>query len=186
MKKLIILLLFFVAFTSCRSVKRTTEKNTATTAVEKTDTSKDSVTVTKISEKIDESVSLSLRTNNKIVDSIIRSRLKGFQTAKKSGGNAFSASFDYDKLALEIKAAVAESVQSKTDVNTDTSFEKSFTEKTDEYISKKIRSIPVWVYILLGLYFLPKIILGVQSVLNPVQALIKKWPRLGSNTRPEN
>lgn len=180
MKKLIILLLCVVSFASCRSVKRTAEKTTTTSAVEKTDTKTDSVNVTKISEEIDEKVSLSLRTNNKVVDSILRTRLKGFETAKKSGGNSFAARFDYDKIALIVDAAVAESINTKTDVVKDTTSEKSFTEQTDEYISKKIRSIPIWVYIVLGLYFLPNIIAKVQGIINPVQTLFRKWPRPGS------
>lgn len=150
--------------------------------VDKKETTKDSVNVTKISEKIDEKVSLSLRTNNKVVDSIIRTRLKGFVTSKQSGGNSYAAKFDYDKMVLEIKAAVAESVNTQTDVVTDTTSEKSFTEQTDEYFSKKIRSIPIWVYILLGLYFLPKILAGVHALINPVQGLISRFRNKGGTT----
>jgi Fe2+ transport system protein B len=180
MKKILIIIACVSFFTSCRSVKTSTEKSKETTAVEKTDKASDSTNITKISEKIDETVSVSLRTNNKVVDSILRNRLKGFQTSKRSGGNSYAAKFNYDELSLEIDAIVAESMKELIASNTSTESEKSFSEKTDEYFSKKIRSIPIWVYILLGLYFLPKILAGVHAILNPVQTLIKKWPRPGS------
>lgn len=172
-----------LAFTSCRSVKTTSEKNKTTAIVEKLEVKKDSTNITKISEEIKENVSLSLRTNNKVVDSIIKQRLKGFATTKTSGGNSYAAKFDYDKMVLDISAVVAESINETSTTDTSKESEKSFTEQTDEYFSKKISAIPFWIYILVALYFLPKIIAGVTAIINPLQTVIGK---VASATRPKN
>lgn len=183
MKKIILLFICVISLASCRSVKRVTEKSSASKAVEKTETVKDSTNVTKISEAISDDVAVSLRTNNKQLDSIIKERLKGFSTSKQSGNNSYSASFDYDKMALIVKGIVGASIESNTATNNDTKTEKSFTAQTDEYFSEKIKRIPIWVYILIGLYFLPKILAGVTAVINPVQSIIVKAANLG---KPKN
>lgn len=172
MKNIIFLLSIILILGSCRTVKTVSDKSKVSESVETKETKKDSTNITKISEQIKENVSLSLRTNNKVVDSIIRQRLKGFQSSKKSGGNSYSAKFNYDKMVLDIKAEVAESISSNLTTNSEATSTKTFEEKTDEYFSKKISRMPFYVWILLGLYFLPKILAGITAIINPVQTLI--------------
>jgi Fe2+ transport system protein B len=172
--KRISILIILALFCSCRSVKSVKEKTTDTKTTEKTDIRRDSSNIKEISKGINDNISLSLRTNNKVVDSILKSRLKGFMTSKKSGDNSYSAKFDYDNMILDIEAIIAQSSKEKITTDSDTKTEKSFEQTTDEYISKKIKSIPIWVFILIGLYFLPKILAGVNSIINPIQTIITK------------
>ena len=177
MNKAAVIFILFILF-SCRSVKSASEKSTVSELTAITEITKDSTKVTKISEAIADDFAFSLRTNNKELDSIIKQRLKGFSTSKQSGNNSYSASFDYEKMALIVKGIVGPSIESETSTNSDAKSEKSFSQQTDEYFSKKIKSIPIWIYILVGLYFLPKIIAGITAILNPMQTLIGKAANL--------
>ena len=138
---------------SCRSVKTVSETNKETKTTEKKEIKKDSVNLTSVNKAIKDNISVSLRTNNKVVDSIIKQRLKGFISKKTSGSNSYEASFDYDKMVLDIATLIGETKDTNTETNTEQTTEKTFEEKTDEYISKKIRAIPWWFYALVIFWF---------------------------------
>lgn len=172
MKKYIIIISFFL-FCSCASKKTHFLKNEKTIS-EAVTTKKDSIKTKEVSRKIEDNFSVSLRTNNKLVDSILKERLKGFVSKKTSGTNSYSAKFNYDKMVLDIATLVGETQNTNTETSTDILSEKTISETTDEYIKEVKKRIPFWVYIIAIIYFLPSIIEKIQFIINPLYGILKK------------
>jgi hypothetical protein len=174
MKKTIYTILIALILSSCGIAKKVTKESTSNvTKTEKVEKTKDSTSVTEISRGINENISLSLRTNNKVVDSILKSRLKGFTSSKKSGGNSYSAKFDEEGMMLNIEALIEQSINERKSTNKDTKSEVNFTSEIDSYFSQKIDKIPWWFWAIVVLYFLPKILNGINTITNPVLTILK-------------
>jgi hypothetical protein len=184
MKKAIhILVTFLLVLTiwSCRSVKTVSETNKETKTTEKKEIKKDSVNTTVINKPINDVFTIPVvksNTNNKAKDSIINAKvdeiLSKLNTTKKSGNNSYKLYYDLDKRFVELQALIGETKDTNTETNTEQTTEKTFEEKTDEYISKKIRSIPWWFYALVIFWFFPQILARVQTVINPISSFLKK------------
>ena len=175
MKK-IILILTLVIFTSCASTKKSTYKSDKT-HTEFSEVNRDSTNVKEISKAINDNVSVSLRTNNKVVDSIIKQRLKGFVSSKTSGSNSYSAKFDYDKMVLDIASIIGETENNTTNTTLDTKTEKTVSETTDEYIKEVKKRIPFWIYIVAVIWFLPNILEKIQMIINPLSILLRGFKK---------
>lgn len=173
MKILYIILIAFL-LVGCLGQKKVVEKNHDVKQTEITTVKKDSSNVVETNKEIVDELKVSLKTNNKQVDSIIRERLKGFKTSKISGSNSYKAEFDYDELALSMYALVGETQNQTTATTTNTDIEKTFEERTDEYIFKKVTAIPWWLIAIAVFWFAPQIISRVQMIVNPLSAFIKK------------
>lgn len=103
--KLTFLLLSIVLLVACAS-KKTLVKVDKTKIVRSTIIEKDSIYKEVKTLPIKDSVFISLKTNSKIVDSIVRLKLQHFYTTKTSGANSYSASFDTLKKGLKIITSI--------------------------------------------------------------------------------
>tara|TARA_R110000782_G_scaffold133638_1_gene225996 strand:- start:664 stop:1191 length:528 start_codon:yes stop_codon:yes gene_type:complete len=175
MKKTI-LILTLVIFTSCGSTKKSIFKSDKT-QTEFKEVNRDSTNVKEISKAINDNVSVSLRTNNKVVDSIIKQRLKGFVSRKTSGSNSYSAKFDYDKMVLDIASIIGETENNTTNTTLDSKTEKTVSETTDEYIKEVKKRIPFWIYIVAIIWFLPNILDKIQMIINPLSILLRGFKK---------
>jgi len=174
-----ILLVFLLVLTisSCRSVKSVSKTNKQTTSIEKIEFKKDSINTTVINKSIDDAITIPVvksNTNNKVKDSIINAKvdeiLLKLNTSKKSGNNSYRLNYNTEKRLLELEAKVGETKDTNTDTKIEEITEKTFEEKTDEYISKKIK---LWFYALVVFWFFPKILARVQTIINPISAILK-------------
>ncbi len=135
---------------------------------------KDSLKVVDRSLAINDKILLSLKTNDKKIDGLIRLRLKGFNTQKTSGKNRYSAKFDYDKLAFSIATIIGETkstnVETKNERNT-----KEDTKQSDyEYFYTRIKVVPWWLWGLIAFWLLPQIIDRIRFFVNPFKMLFKR------------
>lgn len=168
MKKLVFTLITIAILTSCAGSKQVSRNNRITTDTEKVEVINDSSFVQKKFEKetaivtapIEKENTISLQTTDELVNQKINKALRNFKYIEKSGKNTITAQYDEATMQLIFKAFVAgkESVTKETTsdiiINTDKQqvTEKTFEEKTDEYMYKKIRVIPWWVWV--AFYFL--------------------------------
>jgi hypothetical protein len=171
--KQIITLILIVLLTSCSTFKETAKTSELRTSEVKS-LKTDSLNTTTVNSAIADNFSFSLRTNNKVVDSILKERLKGFNSTKTSGKNTYQAKFDYDKMVLDIAALVGETVSTNVSTNKESTSATTFEEKIDTYVSKKIKGIPWWVYALAAFWFLPQILERIMLLINPVKTILKK------------
>jgi uncharacterized protein YycO len=181
--KLIYLIIILILLTSCLGTKKVFENNTSKKSTEKTEIKKDSSNVVEknksISDKLDLSVPKTKTDDlefNKRVDSKVDEILAKLNTSKKSGDNSYKLYYNLLKRQIEFEAKIGETKNETKETNSSEVSEKSFEEKTDEYISKKVSSIPWWIYVLLLFWFSPQIIQRVQSIINPISGMIKKTP----------
>ncbi|TDQ22746.1 hypothetical protein [Tenacibaculum caenipelagi] len=81
---------------------------------------KDSIYLKVTSLPIEDTFFIGLKTNNKVVDSIINLKLSGFSTSKSSGKNKYSAKYDSIKKGFEISTTVQGSSDTEKHTNTNT------------------------------------------------------------------
>lgn len=162
MKNLFYIILIALC-TSCLGTKKVVENTTAKKEMQKKEVKKDSSNVVEKNQEISDQISLSLRTNNKKVDSIIRQRLKGFNSSKKSGSNRYNAVFDYEKMALNIAAVIGATQNQTITTDSNTNTEKSFEERTNEYIKKRITTMPWYLWVVIYFFFLDGKIVGILA-----------------------
>lgn len=180
MKKLVLLCIVLL-LSGCRSVKSTQDTSSVTKQSEKKEVKSDSFSKIQtngaIKDKIVTVVPKS-ETNNARLDSLVDAKvdriLKMLNTSKSSGGNNYR--FEYDKLSRELRAyfELAETKNELMATNNSETTETSFEQKTDEYIKQKIKAIPFWIYIVIGLWFLPQIMQRVMFVVNPIAGVVSK------------
>ncbi|MGV3695490.1 hypothetical protein [Flavobacterium sp.] len=181
--KNIIYILIAICFSSCLGTKEISKTDTNTKQSDKTEINNDKKSEVNTNQAIDDKFNIPVRSNDEAVNEAIRKAFRDFGYNKQSGSNSTNMTFDPDLMAFKIANYIGET-QNKTDTSTsDTKIEKSFEQITDEYLSKKMKLIPWWVYVIVGLYFLPKIIEGVTAIVNPVSSLVvklKKGNTIGS------
>ena len=182
MKKTILTFLLALTLCSCRSVKTLTKANKQTTTTAKTEFKKDSINTTVINKSIDDALTIPVtksNTNNKLKDSIINAKvdeiLSKLNTSKKSGNNSYKLYYNLEERFVKLQASIGETKDRSTDTKTEETTEKTFEEKTDQYIIKKIRSTPWWVYTLVVLWFFPQILQRIKTIINPISFIVKKW-----------
>lgn len=174
MKKTIIIILLVLLFSACGTFKSAKETSSQIKQTEKREIKQDSLNLTTINKTIDDQVVVSLRTNNAVVDSIIRERLKGFSSQKTSGSNSYKATFDYEKMMLHIATLVGETKNTQTATHKEQTQENTFEKQTDAYISRKVKAIPWWFWLLVVFWFLPQITERISLVLNPLKGFFKQ------------
>lgn len=169
-------ILFFVLvlLTSCVGQKKVVKKAQSKETVKQVFVKKDSVKTIDRNLAINDKILLSLKTNDKKIDSIIRLRLKGFETQKISGKNYYKATFDYEKLALSIATVLGETKNTNIKKNTESKADTTNTSTDTEYFYKKIKVVPWWLWVFLAVVFLPQIISRLELIINPLKAFFKK------------
>lgn len=175
MKKLLIILCVFITFSSC-SVLKETKKNSTTKETESSTLVKDSISNKETSLPINDRVVINVpKTDNAELMEMFRLFAQQFNTSKTSGSNSYTSRYDEEKNQVVIDFVVAATEKLQTISNKETSSEKTIEQQTDEYIEKKIKRIPWWVWALAAFWFLPSILQRVQLVLNPLASLLKRF-----------
>lgn len=177
----IIFLLLVLVTSSCSTLKTEAEKNRETKETKLSEKSKETSLETEKSKAINDKSVIPVQNSdtgnrdfdaevNRAVDRI----LAGLNHQKSSGDNGYELYYDLIKRELQFRATIGETSNSKEKVAEKENTEISFEQKTDQYLSKKIRQIPWWIYLLAALYFAPKILEGVAAFTNPIIRLINK------------
>ncbi|MBS9775011.1 MAG: hypothetical protein KGV59_07660 [Tenacibaculum sp.] len=169
----IIMLFTVILLVSCIGQKKVIKQNHELKTTTETVLKKDSSKVVDRSLAIKDNMLLSLKTNDKKIDSLIRQRLKGFSTEKTSGKNHYTAKFDYDRLALSIASVIGETKSVVTDKNIEKDTKQETEEQNTEYFFKKITTIPWWLWGLISFWLLPQIIERLKFFLSPIKTLFK-------------
>ena len=146
--------------------KKVTETNKETTLIEKTEIKKDSTSIEIVSKKIDDSIIIEVPVSDPEVDAKIDEILSKLNMSKSSGDNSYR--FYYDSKLRELRAEfeIGETKDSEVIKSEETVSEMSFTEKTDEYISKKIKTLPWWIW-LIGIWLIRKHIINIIGIFVP-------------------
>ncbi len=166
MKKLILLFLVVIT-TSCLGSKKVLESNKETNTKEKTEVKKDSVSNTTTNAEIKDRIVINVpETDNTELMEMFNSLLHRLNTSKTSGSNSYQMRYDEETKQLIADIKVAATKFQDTKVTSDTTKEKSFEEKTDDYISKKIKTIPWWLYGIAA-FLMRKHILAILSFFIP-------------------
>lgn len=171
MKKLLIISTLFISLFSCTGAKKIFQKNSSTkeTTTEKTD----SISKVETSLPIQDRIVVNIpETDNSEINMMFTELLRRLNTSKTSGSNSYNLKFDEETKQLIADIKVAASKVSETKTNSQT--EKSFEQKTDEYISKKISQIPFLVWLGLIFWFLPQILSRLQLIISPISGFIKR------------
>lgn len=177
----ITLILLVLVTSSCSTLKTEAEKNTKTKETNLSEKSKETSLETEKSKAINDKSVIPVQNSdtgnrdfdaevNRAVDRILAS----LNHQKSSGDNGYELYYDLIKRELQFRATIGETSNSKEKVAEKEKTEKSFEQTTDEYLSKKVKQIPWWIYVLLILYFAPKILEGVAAFANPIIRLINK------------
>lgn len=171
MKKLLIILLIICS--SCTGYKKIANKKSTTNTVEKSEVKKDSASNTTTNQEIKDRIIVNVpEANNKETKRLLDAVLKQLNTSKISGTNSYTSKYDEETRELVIDFIIGQTQNKETSTNKEQSSEKSFEQKTDEYIYKKIVAIPWWVYVIAFLYFL-KPILNFVSMFFPQIRTVK-------------
>lgn len=177
MKKLLIILCVFISFSSC-SVFKETKKNTSTTQKETSSSVKDSISNKETSLPINDRVVINVpKTDNEELKEMFKLFAQQFNTSKSSGSNSYTSRYDEEKNQVIIDFVVAATEKLQTISNKETTSEKSFEQQTDEYIEKKIKRIPWWVWALTAFWFLPSILQRLNLILNPASAFFARFKK---------
>lgn len=181
MRKSILSLLIIIFFSSCLGSKKIVENSSIKKTTEKSEIKKDSSNVVEknksISDKLDLVVANSKTADaefNKKVDAKVDEILAKLNTTKTSGDNSYKLYYNLLKRQVEFEAKIGETKNETKETNLSEVSEKSFEEKTDEYISKKINAIPWWIYAILIFWFAPQIINRVKSIVSPISMIFKR------------
>jgi signal recognition particle GTPase len=180
MKKYLALIIAF-SFIGCGTMKTNSEKNKSTKETNLSEKSKDSSHITEKNKAINDKSVIPVQKSdtgnrdfdaevNRAVDRILAS----LNHQKSSGDNGYELYYDLIKRELQFRATIGETSNTKEKVKEKEKTEKSFEQKTDEYLSKKISQIPWWLYLIAIIYFAPKLIEGITAFTNPVLGILSR------------
>ena len=165
MKKYIIILLILCS--SCLGSKKVAEKSTATNTKEVTSIKNDSISSVATNREIKDRIIVNVpEASNEETKKLLDAVLKQLNTSKSSGTNSYVSTYDEETRRLVIDYIIGQTQDKETNSKKEETSEKTFEQQTDEYISKKISTIPWWVYVIVFLYFL-KPILNIVSAFFP-------------------
>lgn len=159
---------------SCLGTKKVTETNSKTVQTESLSHISDKQETTAVNRAINENTGISLKTGDSLVDARIRQALRNFNFQKSSGTNSTSVRFDDATMSLLLANIIGETADKSVKEVDRKETERSFEQETDSYIFKKMSQIPWWVYVIAGLYFLPKIIDVAKIIFIPFAGMIAK------------
>lgn len=177
----ILIILCAISLGSCSTLKES-ETNISSKKEKNTEKSKDSSHVTEKNKAINDHSIIPVQkseTGNRDFDAEVNRAvdriLAGLNQKKNSGDNGYELYYDLIKRELQFRATIGETSNVKEKVREKEKTELSFEQKTDQYLSKKVRQIPWWIYLLIALYFGPKLIEGVTAFTNPIIGLISRY-----------
>lgn len=156
--KLILLVFSFLLLAACASKKKIVKVN----KVDKKSNiiiKNDSVFKQNKTLAIKDTLFISLKTNNKITDSIVTLKMQNFHTSKKSGNNSYSATFDTIKKGLKITSFIKGTTNSITVKSKETTKKKE-TKSLQVESREQTRNFPFswwWILILFVVIVLIKI-----------------------------
>jgi PBP1b-binding outer membrane lipoprotein LpoB len=174
MKKLIFILSILI-LTGCMGAKQVAEKTTEKVTTEKSEVKKDSATTIAVNQPISDKLTTQVpSSNNEEIDKKMDEILEKLNTTKSSGGNSYK--FYYDKLKREIIAEfeIAQTEDKETIVDTEKTKEVTTSEIIDEYIKKKVTTIPWWIWVIV-IYLLRHQIFGGLSFFFPQLRAVKTF-----------
>ncbi len=135
-------LLIFLS--SCVSKKITTESVQKKSRFEKV--VKDSAIIVRVSEPIRDTIVINMKTNNKVVDSIVDSKLKYLTAVRSSGTNRVKIVYDTIYKTVKIETQVQGSSNEKVTTQSDTTKENNTkSERTQETV--KTNNTKLYLYI---------------------------------------
>lgn len=162
----------------CQSAKKVTEIESTSKSIEKSEKVSDSTSNKQVNGAIKDQITTPVGTTGDAkCDDKIDEILKKLNTSKSSGGNSYKLRYDEETRQLLIDFIIAQTESEQVNTNTSSVSESTFEEKTDTYISKKIRSIPWWFWVGLIIWFLPQIIEKVVLISTPFGAVINKFKK---------
>ena len=163
-------IMIILMFSSCSLLnlgsKKVTETNKETSQVEKSEVKKDSVSTEIVSKKIDDAITIEVPVSDPEVDAKIDEILSKLNMSKSSGDNSYKFYYDAQLRELRAEFEIGETKDSEVIKSDVTTSEKSLTEKTDEYISKKIKTLPWWIWLIV-VWFLRKHIVNLIGIFIP-------------------
>ncbi len=153
--RLIVSLVLINVFCGC--VTKKIAKNHEKTKQETIKIVRDSVVITRISEPIKDTIFIGLKTDNKVIDSIVNARLKNLKTYRSSGTNNVRIVYDTIYKAVKIITNVQGSQDKNTQINNSTDLQSEEKEIDKEKVTKTKQ--PNW-FIILGIIFFSSVAFG--------------------------
>jgi len=180
--KNILILFILLTVTSCLGTKKTTERNSEIVKTELLQTKKDSIsdTKTQVSEAINDKLVIDVGNSGSVeCDEKIDEILKKLNTSKSSGGNSYNSRYDAETRQILVDFIIAQTENKETtlDINSEIQSEKSIEEKTSENISKVVKVVPWWLWVILIFWFAPAILEKLQMIINPLSILTKNFKK---------
>lgn len=166
--KIYVLILALAVLSACSSKKETVKNNQT-----KEEVKKDSISKKEVNKAIDNTYQIPLRSGNKEVDEKIARALENFRAGANSGSNSTNITFDKELMSLLVQSKIGETSSEKTE----TSNEKTFEQKQDEYFRHKIRALPWYIWFLLvvlGLVLCLSIYTQLQTPILKIIGLFKR------------
>ena len=168
------IILLVVLFSGCLGSRSVSESTSEKISTEVSESSKDSVKVESVNKAIDDKAELKVQESatgdrdfdeavNKAVDRILSS----INFTKTSGDNSYKMYYDLLERTMKMEAKIGETKTAETSVTSEEVTEKSFEEKTDEYLKKKVTTLPWWAWGLIALFLWPYIKPVVMMFLGP-------------------
>lgn len=157
--KNLIYLLYVLLFCSCLGAKKIVEQKSFKNVKHSKELTKDSTNITvKTSPISDSIITPVVSSGNAHTDRKIDEILSKLNTQKRSASSGYKQYYDNQNREL-ITSFSIEGSQNKIITSTrNEDTQKTDEQKTEEYIFKKVKLIPWWVYALLGFWFLPQIL----------------------------
>lgn len=147
--RLAILVLSLLVLLSCASKKKVFTIQEKEIVKEKIQ-NKDSIVKTEESLPIKDTVFISLKTDDDLVDSLVNIRLKNLYISRKSGNNKYVAKYDTINKGLKIESSISGSKQTEVStINNTYQKEHNKEKKETKTIIKKGISFSFYLYIIL-------------------------------------
>ena len=161
--------------TSCLGVKKSLEEKSNTRETEKVETIKDSSSSVETNKAIEDRVIINVpKSDNKEVTVMFERLMQQLNTSKSSGTNSYNMRYDAETRQLLLDFMVGQTQNKELATNSDVKTESTFEEMVETNTKKVVRMIPWWIWLVLGIWFLPQIITRVAMITNPLIALAKK------------
>lgn len=192
MKKLISLTITMLLLSGCLASKKISEKTTTTKETEKIEKTKDSSSVIEINKAIKDEAIFKIPESNtgrlefdKAVNEGMANLLRNINFNKSSGDNSYRFYYDEKLKAMRAEFEIGQTQNREINVKEKEKIEKTFEQNTDEYIYKKIISVPWWMWAILVYIFRFKIFDLAANIFPPLKG-VKLLSKLNKNHSKEN
>ncbi len=174
MKRILIVFLA-VLLNGCLGTKKVTESTQKTQENKQTEVKKDSASVIETNQGIKDRITINVpETDNGALEKSLDAILRQLNTSKSSGSNSYVSRYDEETRQLVIDFIIAQTQNKETVKSEEKTTEESKSEYVEDRIFKKVSKIPWWVYLVIGIWFLPQIITRINMLINPVGSLINR------------